>query len=598
MSSATMKVQAQIRANATEISSYLEDMQKWEKNIKQTDKKITAKKGIRGKSLPIRAGVGTVSTVSTPGSVSPAASKPPVASEGVTETDRKEGEEEGKGGSAAKHTYDVGYKKWENIDVDALLEEQDSAEEQEAAEKEKEQRGEDQEQEEALLTPASMADRAAKNIKHVTAPVPKARGLFNNVDAETAERERGNGEFKKGNFSAAAKSYTRCLGLKSRNYVAFSNRAMAYLKMKEFVKAEADSSCALLINPTHVKSLVRRATARSQQGKLRAALADLLSAQAAEDAPSKSIAVDLAKTRELLKNAVSRAPLHPLSSDSVVWATEELSADGDGGMTMLEGPEVPAFSAAPEGATRVAIVDDDDGEEEEDEEEDVPDSQDMPVTGTKVAIEFDDDDEEQQQQPPARSPAPAPAPTKKTVVEEVDDKVRTSAVTPETTPTKSAVSSPSPKTSSGKKKSKKAAGSGSVKSAYELERLLLTCRGNAKAATELFTVRMRPKHLEKLLPSMLEADVLHSLFVALDKFSTDQPAGARAVVLADWAAVLTSSQSAKSAVGLLVRLLTVSQRAELTAIAQARSEALPADLSAEEVTRCTATLADMQSLLK
>lgn len=596
-----MKVQAQIRANATEISSYLEDMQKWEKNIKQTDKKITAKKGIRGKSLPIRAGVGTVSTVSTPEIESPVASKQPVASKGGSETDRKDGEEEGKGGSAAKHTYDVGYKKWENIDVDALLKEQDSADEQErgAAEKEKQE----QEQEEALLTPASMADRAAKNVKNVTAPVPKARGLFNNVDAETAERERGNGEFKKGNFSAAAKSYTRCLGLKSKNYVAFSNRAMAYLKMKEFVKAEADSSCALLINPTHVKSLVRRASARSQQGKLRAALADLLSAQAAEVAPSKSIAVDLAKTRELLKNAVSRAPLHPLSSDSVVWATEVLSADGGGGMVMLEGPEVPAFSAAPEGATRVAIVDD--GDEEEEEEEHVHERQDIPVTGTKVAIEFDDDDdeEEQQQQPPPAQNRKAVEPKKAVFQEEkkkVDGEVRSDAATPETTPTKIPVSSssPSPKTSSSKKKSKKAAGSGSVKSAYELERLLLACRGNAKAATELFTVRMRPKHLEKLLPSMLEADVLHSLFVALDKFSTHQPAGARVVVLADWAAVLTSSQSAKSAVGLLVQLLTVAQRAELTAIAQAHLEALPADLSATEVMRCTTILADMQSLLK
>ena len=529
-----------------------------------------------------------------------------MASKGDTETDRKEGEEEEKGRSAAKHTYDVGYKKWENIDVDALLKEQDSAEEQErdAAEKEKEKQ--EQEQEEALLTPASMADRAVKNIKNVTAPVPKARGLFNNVDAETAERERGNGEFKKGNFSAAAKSYTRCLGLKSKNYVAFSNRAMAYLKMKEFVKAEADSSCALLINPAHVKSLVRRATARSQQGKLRAALADLLSAQAAEVAPSKSIAVDLAKTRELLKNAVSRAPLHPLSSDSVVWATEVLSADGGGGMDMLEGPEVPAFSAAPEGATRVAIVDDGDEEEEEEEEEHVHERQDIPVTGTKVAIEFDDDDdeEEQQQQPAWTRKAVEP---KKAVFQEekkkveVDGEVISSAATPETTPTKTpeSSSSPSPKTSSSKKKkSKKAAGSGSVKSVYELERLLLACRGNAKAATELFTVRMRPKHLEKLLPSMLEADVLHSLFVALDKFSTHQPAGARVVVLADWAAVLTSSQSAKSAVGLLVQLLTVAQRAELTAIAQASLEALPADLSATEVMRCTTILADMQSLLK
>jgi hypothetical protein len=39
-------------------------------------------------------------------------------------------------------------------------------------------------------------------------------GIASTKDAETAERERGNEEFSAGNFNAAVKSYTKCLGLK------------------------------------------------------------------------------------------------------------------------------------------------------------------------------------------------------------------------------------------------------------------------------------------------------------------------------------------------------------------------------------------------
>lgn len=67
--------------------------------------------------------------------------------------------------------------------------------------------------------------------------VPAARGQYQARDLEETERERGNAEFKAGNFTAAVKCYTKCLGLKAGNYVAFSNRAMAYLKLKEYARA-------------------------------------------------------------------------------------------------------------------------------------------------------------------------------------------------------------------------------------------------------------------------------------------------------------------------------------------------------------------------
>lgn len=39
----------------------------------------------------------------------------------------------------------------------------------------------------------------------------------------------------------------------SSSAIAFSNRAMAYLKTKEFKRADADATVALSIDPRHVK---------------------------------------------------------------------------------------------------------------------------------------------------------------------------------------------------------------------------------------------------------------------------------------------------------------------------------------------------------
>ena len=69
---------------------------------------------------------------------------------------------------------------------------------------------------------------------------------------------------------------------------AFSNRALCMLKLKEWRRAEADASLALLHDPRHVKSLQRRAAARSSMGLHRAALADLAAAAVADELHSNN----------------------------------------------------------------------------------------------------------------------------------------------------------------------------------------------------------------------------------------------------------------------------------------------------------------------
>ncbi len=67
-------------------------------------------------------------------------------------------------------------------------------------------------------TPASIT-QAGLPVTEVRPAVPAARGVSGTQDAEVVERERGNEEFKNGNFNVAVKVYTKCLGMKVCNNV-------------------------------------------------------------------------------------------------------------------------------------------------------------------------------------------------------------------------------------------------------------------------------------------------------------------------------------------------------------------------------------------
>jgi tetratricopeptide (TPR) repeat protein len=97
------------------------------------------------------------------------------------------------------------------------------------------------------------------------------------------------------------------LGYNAQNAVVLSNRAMAFLKNREYSKAEDDCTLALKIDPSHVKSYSRRGTARNSLGKHRLALLDF--EKAAElDPNSKQIDNQIVYTRDLIKSAIKRAP--------------------------------------------------------------------------------------------------------------------------------------------------------------------------------------------------------------------------------------------------------------------------------------------------
>ena len=144
--------------------------------------------------------------------------------------------------------------------------------------------------------------KIAKPVPQLSTANPAEGGTYDEI------RARGNEFFSQKQFAAALACYTRCLESKEslKAPTVYSNRAMAFLKLKQFANAEADCFEALLIRPTHVKSLHRRAVARLHLGKLRGALLDVY---AAEDNCDTDALTDLkSKCEQALVEAVKRAP--------------------------------------------------------------------------------------------------------------------------------------------------------------------------------------------------------------------------------------------------------------------------------------------------
>jgi len=155
------------------------------------------------------------------------------------------------------------------------------------------------------VTPATIAANAPAPNQNVQ--VPKPSPSLKNENSEETIRAIGNDHFRNGEFTDALKYYTRCLCINSRSVTARSNRAMTYLKLKEFQKGEDDCSIVLQTDPGHIKTLLRRASARNSLGKHRAAIVDLKTALALHP-KNKEVQTELRKSNELFRSAIRRAP--------------------------------------------------------------------------------------------------------------------------------------------------------------------------------------------------------------------------------------------------------------------------------------------------
>lgn len=275
----------------------------------------------------------------------------------------------GKGGTAADHTYDKGYKKWENFDPDtAEVREVDEGRRSAGA-----GGGATGSADVALGPHAYAAAQGGVGTSAVAPAKAHARRVHrtragvskSHRSREEVEREDGNAHFRAGRFLDAVTCYTRCVALNPRNVVAYSNRAMAYLRLKEFARAEEDCTSALAIDPEHIKSIQRRATARNSLGRHRAALADiqlaleLARAEAGEAAGGaisavvKKLHVDLRKTIDMHKTAVRKAPRTKVAVTALVGP----AGPGDRPRPSPGAEEAAAGSTEPPAAPSVGVVD-------------------------------------------------------------------------------------------------------------------------------------------------------------------------------------------------------------------------------------------------
>ncbi|XP_030045516.1 protein unc-45 homolog A isoform X2 [Microcaecilia unicolor] len=115
-------------------------------------------------------------------------------------------------------------------------------------------------------------------------PVPRSPNEceegYSASDSVTAGylREEGNKFFKSGDYKAAVSCYTKAIKLSKDRMdkaVLYRNRAACYLKLEDYLKAEADATQAIEVDGGDVKALFRRSQALEKLGQLKKASTDL-----------------------------------------------------------------------------------------------------------------------------------------------------------------------------------------------------------------------------------------------------------------------------------------------------------------------------------
>jgi len=275
-----MGVQKQVKDNAEDVNDFLKDLDSWAADMTLKDNKLREQKLINSPNKETSS-VDRSSTRDAPTTITmkhnKQKTKPP-------KNARKEKETKSKGivPSPPKKEKIKAYEydKWDRFDVDDECSKVDA--EASASSSDEEMEMEEVMQDERLKQQA------------------------------VAEKERGNEFFKQGKLDKAIERYTA--GMQCNPYCPLlpANRAMALLKKGQFSAAEQDASLSLSLDPTYIKAIQRRASARIGLNKIEGAIQDYKKILELEPS-NKQAASELAK----LETPAEKNPVESVVKEKV-----------------------------------------------------------------------------------------------------------------------------------------------------------------------------------------------------------------------------------------------------------------------------------------
>ncbi|GLG97289.1 FK506-binding protein 59 [Gryllus bimaculatus] len=173
------------------------------------------------------------------------------------------------------------YSEWDKYDADKEILKMDLEEEKKKEELEKKQR-------------VGEKDSVKKS------PVSRAKivggaGVYSNTEKQflaTQEKDKGNEFFKAREYKEAIEHYSSSIAIEP-SPVAYNNRAMAHIKLEQYLEALRDCNKVLELEPNNVKALHRRGIAYKHRGNYQQALDDFLRILQLE--PSNRMASSLAQ---------------------------------------------------------------------------------------------------------------------------------------------------------------------------------------------------------------------------------------------------------------------------------------------------------------
>ncbi|RIA98520.1 hypothetical protein C1645_95935 [Glomus cerebriforme] len=225
------------------------------------------------------------------------------------------------------------YQSWDKFDVDKALEESD--EEIPIKPTSVVKSDKDQQQTNPVPIPSTPSNRPTSMSKQ-REPDRKGKKTVR-LEQAFQEKETGNAFFKKGNYTMAIVHYGKAMELDPKEAVYVINRAMAYLKLKNWENAEIDCTSGLILHPDNPKALWRRGIARRELGKLEEAKKDLQDALRLEP-NDKAVKEELDKVLNAIESATPNkadtaqinevpVPRHRLFIEEVDFDEDELETD-------------------------------------------------------------------------------------------------------------------------------------------------------------------------------------------------------------------------------------------------------------------------------